>query len=94
MIRVVIAKDSPDIRDGLSSLIDGQSDFFVVGTAGDGLEKAEMAKDQRPDIVMLDAQMPMMDGYRGYQENKTRPPPHRHFVPEQFHLYCLPKGGR
>ena len=62
MIRVVIADDSPDIRDGLSSLIDGQSDFVVVGTAGDGLEAVEKAKARRPDIVNMDAQMPMMDG--------------------------------
>ena len=62
MIRVVIADDSPDIRDGLSSLIDGQSDFVVVGRAGDGLEAVEKAKDRRPDIVIMDAQMPMMDG--------------------------------
>ena len=62
MIRVVIADDSPGIRDGLSRLIDGQSDFVVVGTAGDGLEKDEKAKDQRPDIMIMDAQMPMMDG--------------------------------
>ena len=62
MIGVVIADDSPDIRDGLSSLIDGQSDFVVVGTARDGLEAVEKAKDQRPDILIMDAQMPMMDG--------------------------------
>ena len=58
MIRVFIAEDLPDIRDGLSSLIDGQSDFVVVGTAGDGLEADEKAKDRR----VMDAQMRMMDG--------------------------------
>ena len=62
MIRVLIADDSPAIRDGLSSLIDAQSDFFVVGTAGDGLEAVEMAKDLRPDVVIMDVQMPRMDG--------------------------------
>ena len=62
MIRVVIADDSPDIRDGLSILMDGQSDFVVVGTAEDGLEAVEMAKDLRPDIVITNVQMPRMDG--------------------------------
>ena len=38
LIRVLIVDDSPNIRDGLSSLIDAQSDFSVVGTAADGLE--------------------------------------------------------
>ncbi len=62
MIRVLIVDDSSAIRDGLSSLIDAQSDFFVVGTAGDGLEAVEKAKDLRPDVVIMDAQMPRMDG--------------------------------
>ena len=62
MIRVLIADDSPAIRDGLSSLIDAQSDFIVVGTAGDGIEAVEKAKDLRPDVVIMDAQMPKMDG--------------------------------
>ncbi len=62
MIRVLIADDSPDIRDGLSSLIDAQSDFIVVGVAGDGLEAVEMAKDLRPDVMIMDVQMPRMDG--------------------------------
>jgi len=44
LIRVVIAYDSPDIRDGLSSLIDGQSDFVVVGTAGNGLSSISPSK--------------------------------------------------
>ena len=34
----------------------------MVGTAGDGLEAVEKAKDRRPDIVIMDAQLPMMDG--------------------------------
>ncbi len=62
MIRVLIADDSPDIRDGLSSLMGAQSDFFVVGIAGDGLEAVEKAKDLQPDVVIMDAQMPRMDG--------------------------------
>ena len=40
----------------------GQSDFVVVGTAEDGLEAVEMAKDLRPDIVITNVQMPRMDG--------------------------------
>ena len=70
MIRVLIADDSPAIRDGLSSLIGAQSDFFVVGTAGDGLEAVEMAKDLRPDVVIMDAQMPRMDGIEATREIK------------------------
>ena len=70
MIRVLIADDSPHIRDGLSSLIDAQSDFFVVGTATDGLEAVEMANDLRPDVVIMDAQMPRMDGTEATRQIK------------------------
>ncbi len=70
MIRVLISDDSPHIRDGLSSLIDAQSDFLVVGTAGDGLEAVEKAKDLRPDIVIMDAQMPKMDGIEATKKIK------------------------
>ena len=70
MIRVLIADDSRAIRDGLSSLIDAQSDFFVVGTAGDGIEAVEKAKDLRPDVVIMDAQMPRMDGVKATRKLK------------------------
>jgi len=70
MIRVLIADDSTAIRDGLSSLIDAQSDFFVVGTAGDGLGAVAKAKDLRPDVVIMDAQMPGMDGVEATRKIK------------------------
>ncbi len=62
MIRVLIADDSPAIRDGLSSLLSQQSDFEVVGLAQDGLEAVQKASELLPDVVLMDAQMPNMDG--------------------------------
>ncbi len=87
MIRVLIADDSPNIRDCLSSLIGAQSDFLVVGIAEDGLEAVEKAKDLQPDVVISDnGRSDAPDGWhRGYQENKTRLPCHQHFVPEHVH---------
>ncbi len=62
MIRILIVDDSVAIREGLYSLLDGQPDFEVVGAAGDGLEGLSKALELLPDVVIMDAQMPKMDG--------------------------------
>ena len=62
MIRILIADDSPIIQDGLCSLLGAHSDFEVVGTASDGLHAVEKAWELLPDVVIMDAQMPNMDG--------------------------------
>jgi len=62
MIRILIVDDSVAIREGLHSLLDGQPDFEVVGAAGDGLEGLSKALELLPDVVIMDAQMPRMDG--------------------------------
>ena len=62
MIRVLIAEDSPHIRDSLSGLLAQQPDMVLIGVAGDGLEAVEKANALRPHVVIMDAQMPRMDG--------------------------------
>lgn len=62
MIRVLIVDDSAAMRDALSSLLDAANCFQVVGIAADGLEAVEKAGELLPDVVMMDAQMPNMDG--------------------------------
>ncbi len=62
MIRILIADDSSAIRDGLSSLLSQQGDFEVVGLARDGLEAVQKASELLPDVVLMDVQMPNMDG--------------------------------
>ncbi len=62
MIRILIADDSRAIRDGLSSLLGQMGDFLVVGLARDGLEAVEQARKLLPDVVIMDSQMPNMDG--------------------------------
>ncbi len=62
MIRILIADDSSAMRDGLTSLLNQQCDFEVVGLAGDGLEAVQKARELRPGLVIMDSQMPNMDG--------------------------------
>lgn len=62
MIRILLADDHVLVRAGLSQLLDAQSDMEVVGVACDGQEALEMAHDLKPDIVLMDLQMPVVDG--------------------------------
>ncbi len=62
MIRVLIADDSTAIRDALTELLQAVSDFDVVGLAGDGQEAVRKAEEMQPDVILMDAQMPHMNG--------------------------------
>ncbi len=62
MIRVVIADDHGVIRDGLRHLLEEAPDIEVVGSAADGAEALSLAKSLSPDVVLMDLQMPVMDG--------------------------------
>ena len=63
-IRVLLADDHPIFRDGLRSILDRQKDIVVVGEAGDGVEAVKKAAELAPDIVLMDINMPVMDGVR------------------------------
>jgi two-component system chemotaxis response regulator CheB len=61
-IRVLIADDSPTMCNILSSLLAKASDIEVVGSARDGEQAVDMAKELRPDVITMDVQMPRMGG--------------------------------
>jgi DNA-binding NarL/FixJ family response regulator len=61
-IRLVIADDHPVVRDGLCAMLDTQSDIEVVGEATTGAEALDMVRSLRPDLVLMDLQMPELDG--------------------------------
>ena len=61
-IRILIADDHPVVRDGLFAMLSTQSDFQVVGEAGTGQETVTRTLDLRPDVLLLDLEMPDMDG--------------------------------
>jgi DNA-binding NarL/FixJ family response regulator len=61
-VRVVVADDHEVVRAGFAELLDTQPDFTVVGTAADGEEAVRVCTSVRPDAVLMDVRMPVMDG--------------------------------
>ena len=62
MIRVVLVDDHAGVRNGLAQLLAAADDIEVVGTAGDGAEAFEVVTRMEPDVVLMDLQMPVVDG--------------------------------
>lgn len=62
MIRVLLVDDHAVVRGGLAQLVGAAGDMEVVGSAADGTEAVAVARAERPDVVLMDLQMPGMDG--------------------------------
>jgi DNA-binding NarL/FixJ family response regulator len=62
MISVVVADDQELLRAGFRALLDSADDLHVVGEAGTGTQAVEQARLHRPDLVLMDVRMPVMDG--------------------------------
>jgi DNA-binding NarL/FixJ family response regulator len=61
-VRVVVADDQLLVRSGFRVLVDSAPDLEVIGEAGDGVEAVDLARRERPDVVLMDIRMPRMDG--------------------------------
>jgi two-component system nitrate/nitrite response regulator NarL len=67
-IRLVIADDHPIFRDGLRRLLEAESDLKVIGEARDGAEAVKLARQLKPDIMLLDLAMPKHPGLEALRE--------------------------
>lgn len=61
-IRILIIDDHPIVRDGLQAVLETQPDFKIIGEAGNGEQGLQAYQTLQPDLVLLDLEMPVLDG--------------------------------
>ena len=86
MIRVLLADDQRLVRSGFRMILRADPGLEVVGEAGDGVEAVTLARELRPDVVLMDVRMPRVDGIEATRRVLREPEPPRVLVLTTFDL--------
>ena len=73
-IRILITDDHPIVREGLEGILTSQPDFEVVGLATDGAKAVALHNELKPDVTLMDLQMPDLDGVGAIEAIKAKSP--------------------
>ena len=73
-MKVIICDDQDIVRDGLELLLKLEKDVEIIGIASDGAEAVELVAQKKPDLVMMDLKMPVMNGVEATRQIKTKYP--------------------
>mgnify|MGYP000440652123 CR=1 FL=1 len=73
-IKVIVVDDHPFFRQGVRDVLDKEADIDVVAESGDGLEALELLRTTRPDVVLMDVNLPTMNGLQVTQRLKNQCP--------------------
>ena len=74
MIRVLLVDDHPIMRKGIRSVLESYENIEVIGEASNGLEAVTLANDLTPSVIIMDVNMPRMDGVQATRLNKQSQP--------------------
>jgi DNA-binding NarL/FixJ family response regulator len=86
MIRLLLVDDEELVRSGLRMILQSSGDIEVVAEAADGAQAVEQVRRRRPDIVLMDIRMPIMDGLAATRELTALPDPPKIIVLTTFEL--------
>ncbi|MDK0523081.1 response regulator transcription factor [Streptomyces sp. ML-6] len=84
-VRLAVVDDDPLVRAGLALMLGGADDIDIVGEAADGAEVAELVDRVRPDVVLMDIRMPVVDGLTATEALRARPDAPEVIVLTTFH---------